>query len=40
MEIKSTRQFWAVILAFLAAGASWLLIAWRGIEKIIKRRHE
>lgn len=38
MEIRSTKQFLAFILTVLAAGAAWLWVCWRGIERIIRGR--
>jgi hypothetical protein len=38
MEIKSTRQFWAFIVGFMAAGSAWLWASWKVIERIVKRR--
>lgn len=40
MEIKSAKGFWAFILAFLAAGAGYLMLAWRGIERIVRGRND
>ena len=37
MEIRSGKEFFAFLISFLAAGAAWLVVAYRIIERIVKR---
>ena len=36
-EIQSTKQFFAFLISFIAAGSAWLVMAYRVIERIVKR---
>lgn len=37
MEIKSTKQFIAFIVGFMAAGSAWLWASWKVIDKIVRK---
>jgi hypothetical protein len=37
MEIKSAKGFVGFLLTFMAAGAAWLALSYRIIERIVKR---
>lgn len=37
-EIRSAKQFFAFIVGFMAAGIAWLAMAYKIIERVVRRR--